>query len=216
MTLPRSPVREIRVAVVDDDTGTRAGLGSLLERAPGFRVVASYPDAESALADIAARQPDVVLLDINLPQLDGVECARRLKIILPQTQLIMLTVYEDNDRLFSSLLAGANGYLLKRTPPDRLLEAIREVHAGGSPMTPQIARRVVQHFRGQPPAQPDVGKLTTREKEVLDQLAHGYRYKEISGNLVMSLDTVRTHIRCIYEKLRVHSRTEAVVKYLRG
>jgi DNA-binding NarL/FixJ family response regulator len=216
MTQPRLPAKEIRVAVVDDDTGTRTGLCSLLERAPGFRVVASYPDAESALADIEAQQPDVVLLDINLPHMDGVECARRLKTMMPQTQLLMLTVYEDNDRLFNSLLAGANGYLLKRTPAERLLEALREVHAGGSPMTPQIARRVVQHFRGQHPPLPDVSKLTAREKEVLDQLAHGYRYKEISSNLAMSLDTVRTHIRCIYEKLRVHSRTEAVVKYLRG
>jgi len=210
--LPGNSVR----CFLEDDEGTRTSLVRLLSRASGFRVVASYGDGESALADLARQAPEVVLMDIHLPQMDGTECVRRLKALLPEAQFIMLTVYEDNDRLFNSLLAGANGYLLKRTPPARLLEAIREVRAGGSPMTPQIARRVVQHFRLRPAEPTTVSALTPREREVLEQLTRGYRYKEISDHLSISMDTVRSHIRCIYEKLRVHSRTEAVVKYLQG
>lgn len=204
-----------RVAIVEDNEGTRTSLASLLERAADFQVVGCYPDAESALGEAPARQPDVVLMDIKLPQMNGADCVARMKTALPKTQFIMLTVYADDESLFNSLLAGANGYLLKRTPPAKLLEAIRDVRAGGSPMTPEIARRVVQFFRSQAPNQNDLGKLTPREKQVLDQLAQGFRYKEVSGNLNLSMDTVRTHIRNIYEKLRVHSRTEALLKYLK-
>lgn len=206
----------IRIAIVEDNEGTRAGLISLLERAKDCVVVASYPDGETALADAPTRQPDVVLMDSNLPQMSGADCIARLKKLLPQTQFIMLTVYEDDERLFKSLLAGANGYLLKRTSPKKLVDAIHEVRAGGSPMTPEIARRVVQYLRGRPPAQPELGLLTPREREVLQQLAQGFRYKEVSANLNMSMDTVRTHIRNIYDKLRVHSRTEAVMKLVSG
>jgi len=204
-----------RVVIVEDNEGTRTSLASLLERAADFKVVGSYADAESALAEAPGQMPDVVLMDINLPQMNGADCVAQMKMTLPKTQFIMLTVYADDEWLFNSLLAGANGYLLKRTSPDKLLEAIRDVRTGGSPMTPEIARRVVQCFRQQSPNQDGLGKLTTREKQVLDQLAQGFRYKEISANFNLSMDTVRTHIRNIYEKLRVHSRTEALLKYFK-
>jgi DNA-binding NarL/FixJ family response regulator len=153
-------------------------------------------------------------MDINLPGMDGVECVRQLKGKIPDAQFVMLTVYEDNNRLFKSLMAGASGYLLKRTPPAKLLGAIREAHAGGSPMTPQIARRVVQHFRQVSAPREELPKLTPRETDVLNQLSQGFRYKEIVDNLGISAGTLHSYIRNIYEKLHVHSRTEAVVKYL--
>jgi DNA-binding NarL/FixJ family response regulator len=158
----------------------------------------------------------VVLMDINLPGIKGPECVRQLKRQLPAVQFLMLTVYEDSDSLFNSLKAGASGYLLKRTASARLLDAIRDVHAGGSPMTPQLARRVVQFFTRPAEAASPVASLTPGEKEFLDQLAHGYAYKEIADRMKISIDTVRSYVRTVYEKLHVHSRTEAVVKYLRG
>lgn len=204
-----------RVAIVEDNEGTRSSLIGILERAKDFQVVGSYADAESALAEAPSRRPDVVLMDIKLPQMNGADCVAAMKTTLPKTQFIMLTMYADDEWLFNSLLAGANGYLLKRTPPAKLLEAIHDVCAGGSPMTPEIARRVVQCFRRQSPKSDDLGKLTPREKQVLDQLVQGFRYKEVCGNLNLSMDTVRTHIRKIYDKLRVHSRTEALLKYFK-
>src|SRR6267154_896502 len=188
----------IKVAIVEDDEGIRSSLGALIRRAP------------------ALRPPDVVLMDINLPGLNGVECVRQLKSALPAVQFLMLTVYEDNDSLFNSLKAGASGYLLKRTASARLLDAIKDVHTGGSPMSPQLARRVVQFFSQ--PNQPDtsVSRLTPGERDFLDQLANGYAYKEIADRLGIRIDTVRSYVRTVYEKLHVHSRTEAVVKYLRG
>src|SRR5262245_63155417 len=166
----------IKVAIVDDDEGIRASLAALIRRAPSLRLAGDYPDAESALKEIPRRPPDVVLMDINLPGINGVDCVRQLKASTPQVQFLMLTVYEDSDSLFNSLKAGASGYLLKRTASARLLEAIRDVQAGGSPMTPQLARRVVQHFikastsEGESP----VSKLTPGEREFLDHLANGY------------------------------------------
>jgi DNA-binding NarL/FixJ family response regulator len=204
----------IRVALVEDHEDIRAQLAHTIGQNPSFDVVASYADAKAALADLPSRQPDVVLMDINLPGLDGVECVRRLKAKLPDTQFVMLTVYEDGNRLFDSLMAGASGYLLKRTPPDKLLAAIREVHDGGVPMTPEMARRLIRHFHETPPPAPQLQWLTPREKEVLQQLAKGFRYKEIEENLHVSGGTLRTYIASIYKKLQVHSRTEAVVKYL--
>jgi DNA-binding NarL/FixJ family response regulator len=204
----------IQVAIVEDDEEIRANLTHRISGSAAFSLVHSYPDAESALADLPQREPEVVLMDINLPGMDGVECVRQLKEKMPQVQFIMLTVYEDSNRLFQSLMAGASGYLLKRTPHTKLLAAIREVYEGGSPMTPQIARRVVQHFRKMPEPASDLKKLTPREKDVLDQLSKSFRYKEIVDNLGISNGTLHSYIRSIYEKLRVHSRTEAVVKYL--
>lgn len=208
--------KPIRVALVEDDEGIRSSLVSLIRRAPALKVAGEYPDAETALRDIPHQVPDVVLMDINLPGLNGVECVRQLKLSLPGLQVLMLTVYEDSDSLFNSLRAGASGYLLKRTASAKLLEAIRDVHAGGSPMTPQLARRLVQFFTAPAQAESALSRLTPGEREFLDQLANGYAYKEIADRMSISIDTVRSYVRTVYEKLHVHSRTEAVVKYLRG
>lgn len=208
---------QIKVAIVEDDEGIRSSLATLIRRAPAFRLTGDYADAETALREIPRRIPDVILMDINLPGINGVECVRQLKAALPAVQFLMLTVYEDSDSLFNSLKAGASGYLLKRTASARLLEAIRDVYDGGSPMTPQLARRVVQFF-SRPPAEEDasMARLTPGEREFLGQLANGYAYKEIADRMKISIDTVRSYVRTVYEKLHVHSRTEAVVKYLRG
>jgi DNA-binding NarL/FixJ family response regulator len=206
----------IKVAIVDDDEGIRSGLASLIRRAPALKLAGDYADAESALKEIPRRPADVVLMDINLPGMNGVECVRQLKAALPASQFLMLTVYEDSDSLFNSLKAGASGYLLKRTASARLLEAIRDVHSGGSPMTPQLARRVVQFFSKPSQGELEAARLTAGEKEFLDQLSKGYAYKEIADRMGIAIDTVRSYVRTVYEKLHVHSRTEAVVKYLRG
>ena len=206
----------IKVAIVDDDEGIRTSLVALIRRAPSLRLAGDYPDAETALKEIPRHPPDVVLMDINLPGMKGVECVRQLKATVPAVQFLMLTVYEDSDSLFNSLKAGASGYLLKRTASSRLLEAIRDVYGGGSPMTPQLARRVVQFFAKPPEGESPVSRLTPGEREFLDQLANGYAYKEIAERMTISIDTVRSYVRTVYEKLHVHSRTEAVVKYLRG
>jgi len=205
----------IQVAIVEDDEEIRSNLTHRIDGSSSFRLLCSCADAESALAELPVCKLDVVLMDINLPKMNGVDCVRILKSAMPETQFIMLTVYEDNNRLFQSLTAGASGYLLKRTSPTKLLSAIREAHAGGSPMTPQIARRVVQHFRQIPAPASELEKLSPRESEVLDQLAKGFRYKEIVDNLGISHGTLHGHISSVYEKLHVHSRTEAVVKYLK-
>lgn len=206
---------QIKVAIVDDDDGIRASLASLIRRAPNCELTGDYPDAETALKEIPRNPPDVVLMDINLPKMKGMDCVRLLKAQLPAVQFLMLTVYEDSDSLFTSLKAGASGYLLKRTASARLLEAIQDVHAGGAPMTPQLARRVVQFFTKPMDKASPVALLTPGEKEFLDQLANGYAYKEIADRMKISIDTVRSYVRTVYEKLHVHSRTEAVVKYLR-
>ncbi len=207
--------KSIHVAIVEDDEEIRANLTHRIGETAGFTLLGSFGDAEAALAQLPEQKPDVVLMDINLPGMDGVECVRQLKPKLPAAQFVMLTVYEDNNRLFKSLMAGASGYLLKRTAPAKLLAAIKEAHEGGSPMTPQIARRVVQHFQQMPEPASELQRLTPRETDVLNQLAKGYRYKEIVDNLNISSGTLHSYIRNIYEKLHVHSRTEAVVKYLK-
>jgi DNA-binding NarL/FixJ family response regulator len=204
----------IQVAIVEDDEEIRADLAHRIAGNGLFRLLGSFSDAESALANLPRCKPDVVLMDINLPGLDGVECVRRLKEKMPDVQFIMLTVYEDSNRLFKSLMAGASGYLLKRTEPSKLLDAIKEARDGGAPMTPEIARRVVQHFRQAPPPESQLPRLTPRERDILDQLSKGFRYKEIVDNLHISTGTLHSYISAIYEKLHVHSRTEAVMKYI--
>jgi DNA-binding NarL/FixJ family response regulator len=204
---------DIRVSLVEDDDDIRVSLATLISRAAGFQLTSQHPSAEEALERLPGLRPDVVLMDINLPGISGIECVRRLKGVLPETQVIMLTVYEDSDQIFQSLRAGASGYLLKRTPSSRILESIREASSGGSPMNSHIARKVVQYF-SQQPNRPDLEKLTSREVEVLEALARGHLYKEIADSLAISLDTVRKHLQSIYHKLHVHSRTEAVVKFL--
>jgi DNA-binding NarL/FixJ family response regulator len=208
---------QIKVAIVDDDEGIRTSLAALIRRAPNFKLAGDSANAETALKEIPRHPPDVVLMDINLPGMKGVECVQQLKAALPGVQFLMLTVYEDSDSLFNSLKAGASGYLLKRTASARLLEAIRDVHSGGSPMTPQLARRVVQFFSKPADGAPSsLSGLTPGEREFLNQLSNGYSYKEIADRMKISIDTVRSYVRTVYEKLHVHSRTEAVVKYLRG
>jgi DNA-binding NarL/FixJ family response regulator len=204
----------IKVAIVEDDEEIRANLTHRISGNAAFCLLRTFADGEAAVAELPRCKPDVVLMDINLPRMDGVECVRTLKPNMPDTQFIMLTVYEDNNRLFQSLTAGASGYLLKRTSPAKLAQAIREAYVGGSPMTPQIARRVVQYFRQMPEQAAELEKLAPRELEVLDQLSKGFRYKEIVDNLGISHGTLHSYIRNVYEKLHVHSRTEAVVKYL--
>jgi DNA-binding NarL/FixJ family response regulator len=205
----------ITVSIVEDIEQLRTTLARVLNRAEGFKCLSQYGSAEDALKDLAKVRPDVVLMDINLPGINGVECVRQLKQLLPQTQVIMLTVYEDTENIFSALAVGASGYLLKRTKSAELLEAIREVHRGGSPMTTHIARKVTQSFLRAGPSQQPTENLSQREQEVLDCLSQGFLYKEIAEKLGISYETVHTYIRRIYEKLQVRTRTEAVAKFLR-
>jgi DNA-binding NarL/FixJ family response regulator len=204
----------IRVCIVEDNDDMRESVAQVLNQAPGVQCMNTYASAEAAVQDLPAQRPDVALVDINLPGMNGIECVSRLKARLPQLQVLMLTRYEQSDMIFDSIRAGASGYLLKHTPADELILAVEQVHAGGAPMTMQIARKVISHFQQiQKPAS-EVEKLTPREQEVLTLLAKGYLYKEIAGNLGISINTLRNHLRTIYDKLHVHSRTEATVKYL--
>jgi DNA-binding NarL/FixJ family response regulator len=205
----------ISVSIVEDNDQLRATLARVINRAEGFRCLSQYPNAEEAVAALPRDRPEVVLMDINLPGMNGVECVRRLKALAPDCLVIMLTVYEDTDNIFNALAAGASGYLLKRTPAAELIEAIREVHRGGSPMTTHIARKVVQSFQRAAPAVQPTENLSPREQEVLDCLSKGFLYKEIADKLGISYETVHTYIRRIYEKLQVRTRTEAVAKFLR-
>jgi DNA-binding NarL/FixJ family response regulator len=205
----------ISVSIVEDNDKLRGTLARVLNRADGFRCVSQYPSAEDALKDLPNVKPDVVLMDINLPGMNGVECVRQLRPLLPQTQVMMLTVYEDTENIFNALAAGASGYMLKRTSSKELLEAIQEVQRGGSPMTMHIARKVVQSFQRTAAAMAQTENLSEREQQVLDLLSQGLIYKEIADKLQISYETVHTYIRRIYEKLQVRTRTEAVAKFLR-
>jgi DNA-binding NarL/FixJ family response regulator len=204
----------IRIAVVEDDKTVREGLQMLLNGSPGFSCVATYSNGEDAVAGLPMVIPDVALMDINLPGISGIECILALKEQKVPIQFIMLTVFEDSDDIFHSLSAGASGYLLKQTPPAKLLEAIQDVYRGGSPMSGEIARKVVQSFQHPLPDYAAANGLTKREDEILGYLVKGYFYKEIAGLLFISVETVRTHIRNIYEKLQVRTRSEAILKYL--
>jgi DNA-binding NarL/FixJ family response regulator len=205
----------IRIALVEDKKEIREGLNILISGSAGFECVASFADAETALKKLPSFDVDVILMDINLPNMSGIDCVKALKPKLAKTQIIMLTMYEDNEHVFEALKAGAAGYLLKRTAPAKILEAVKEVYSGGSPMSMQIARMVVQSFSEKPVSSNLDEKLTSRELEILAQLSKGLRYKEIGDNLFISVETVRTHLRKIYEKLQVRNSTEAVLKYLR-
>ncbi len=204
----------IRIAVVEDDKTVRDGLQMLLNGSPGFSCVAAFGSGEDALAGLPEAKPDVVLMDINLPGMSGIECIIALKEQNLTMLFIMLTVFENSDAIFQSLSAGASGYLLKQTPPAKLLESIQDVYHGGSPMSGEIARKVVQSFQHPPATAKQLPGLTKREEEILSYLVKGYFYKEIAGILFISTETVRTHIRNIYEKLQVRTRTEAILKYL--
>lgn len=205
----------IKVSIVEDDAWIRENLASRIGQTEGFICAGAYRTGEEAITRLPAQAPDVILMDINLPKMNGIECVRQLKGLIPTAQILMLTVYEDSDKIFNSLLAGASGYLLKRTPQAEILDAIADVHRGNSPMTGHIARKVVQYFNQRGGGISEVEKLSAREREVLDYLARGVSYKEIAAALTVSIDTVRVHIKGIYGKLHVHSRGEAVAKYFR-
>ncbi len=205
----------ITVSIVEDNEQLRTTLAKVINRAEGFRCVSHYGTAEAALEALPKDGPEVVLMDINLPGINGVECVRKLKQVAPSIMVVMLTVYEDTENIFNALAAGAAGYLLKRTKSAELLEAIREVRRGGSPMTTHIARKVTQSFQKVGPSQQPTENLSEREQEVLDCLSQGFLYKEIAEKLGISYETVHTYIRRIYEKLQVRTRTEAVAKFLR-
>jgi len=206
----------ITVAIVEDDRRVRESLSVLINGTENIRCVSSHSNGEEAIEHIVFKKPDVVLMDINLPGISGIECVRKLKAQLPQVQILMLTMYEDDEKVFQSLVAGASGYLVKRTSPSELLNAIQEVHSGASPMSGKIARTVVEYFHKQKQTSPQQEPLSRREEEILRLLSKGYRYKEIADALAISFETVRSHLKNIYDKLHVHSRTEAVVKYLRN
>lgn len=204
------------VAVVEDDSRVRESLCVLIEGANGFTCSGTYSTAEKALNAIPKAPPSVVLMDIHLPDISGIECVQRLKAACPTLMVIMLTVHEDDDAIFRALQAGANGYLLKRTPPTEILDAISEVHRGGAPMSSSIARKVIQSFHQEPPKaakDAEALTLTSRERAILELLAKGYFYKEIAAELGIQYETVHTHVRSIYQKLHVRSRFQAVAKF---
>lgn len=205
----------IQVMIVEDHDEVRRGLAELVDLAPGFRCVGAFRDAETALHHLETDHPDVVLMDIGLPGISGIEAVRRIRRDGGGPQVMMLTVYEDETRIVESLRAGATGYVLKTTPPPQLLDAIRTLCHGGSPMSSSIARRVTEFFHQQHTSADPAAELTPREREILALLVNGHRYREIATALAISLDTVRTHIRHIYEKMQVRSRTEATARYLR-
>jgi DNA-binding NarL/FixJ family response regulator len=204
----------IGVAIVEDDVPAREILADWIRSADGFQMTGEYDDAETAIAQLPHEKPSVVLFDINLPGMNGIECVRKLKPRLPDTQFLMVTVYEDANHIFNALSAGASGYLLKQMRRSELLDALKDVHAGGSPMSSQIARKVVQNFyRNETQNNGETVELSPREREVIELLARGYLYKEIASQLEISVQTVNTYIRRIYEKLHVRSRAQAVAIY---
>lgn len=206
-------MKNIRVSIVEDDPRIVALFVDWLNGSNGFICSGSHHSSELAFKNLANELPEVVLMDINLPGLSGVECVRQMKPVLPNTQFIMVTVYEDSEHIFAALSAGASGYLLKKTPKDELLQSIKSVFAGGSPMTGSIARKVVRHFHKPALAGIQEHNLSPRENQILGLLTQGYLYKEISGQLGISIATVNCHIRNIYEKMHVRSRAQAVAKY---
>ncbi len=205
---------KIRISIIEDDDATRRILTEIVTSTPNLELISQYDRCDPAIKGLPAEAPDVVLVDINLPEINGVEAVRRLKPEMPKTQFLMLTVYEDADHIFAALAAGATGYLLKGTRRNELLEAISQILAGGSPMSSGIARKVVQSFSKTTAPRSDLEILSPREQSVLDLLSKGYLYKEIADSLGVSGPTVSTYIRRIYDKLQVHSRTQAITKYL--
>jgi DNA-binding NarL/FixJ family response regulator len=206
---------EIRVLLVEDQRRTREGLARLIDGSPGFHVVGQYGSAEDALPRLAADKPDVVLTDLGLPGVSGIELVAQIRAQRPELPILVLTIHGEDELVFNALCAGACGYMLKDVMPARLLEAIRELYAGGAPMSPEVARRVVLMFQKFAPPRIEESQLTARELQVLHLLAEGHSYKSCADRLSLSLDTVRFHIRQIYERLHVHSKSEAVMKALK-
>lgn len=208
----KSKQMSISISIVEDQPDMRESLAEWVGSAPGLRCVGTHPSAEEALKEIPRENPDVVLMDINLTGMNGIQCVSRLKEKLPKTQVLMLTTYDDGDLIFDSLRAGANGYLLKNMPREELVTAVQQVHAGGAPMSLHIARKVINHFHRSQKTTSELEQLTNRELDILKLLAKGYMYKEIADHLGISMSTVRTHVTAVYEKLHVQSRTEAAMK----
>jgi RNA polymerase sigma factor (sigma-70 family) len=202
----------VKIAIVEDNKTTREGLETIVNLSPDYRCVCVCETAEEALRLIPKHQPEVVLMDIQLPNMSGVECVAQLKERIPSVQVIMVTVYQDPDRIFRALRAGASGYLLKRATPEQVLNAIRDVQQGGVPMSAEIARKVIAHFQNQTVTS-EVERLTPREREVLDLVVHGFSNKEIAERMSISVEAIRWHLKHIYHKLHVHSRTEAALKF---
>ena len=207
----------LKVVVVEDNDSIREGLKILIDGTEGYTCLESFSDCESMLKKIVKLSPDVLLMDIGLPGMSGIEGIKRVKAHLPALTILVLTVYEENDLIFDALVAGASGYLVKKTPPSKLLEAIKEAHEGGSPMSSHIARKVIDFFQKQKPVSPQKNNyiLTPREKEILTGLVEGHNFKFIADSLFISIETVRFHFRNIYKKLHVHSQSEAVAKAIR-
>lgn len=203
----------IKIAIVEDSKATSEGLERIVNLSPDYKCVCACTTAEDALRLLPQHQPEIVLMDIQLPGMSGIECVVRLKELLPDVQVIMLTVYADPDRIFSAIRAGASGYLLKRSATERLFQAIREVQAGGAPMSGAIARKVFGYFQGQTNSRTEAEQLSTREREILELIIAGLSNKEIAGRLSMSVLTLRWHLKQIYKKLHVHSRVEVVLKF---
>jgi DNA-binding NarL/FixJ family response regulator len=206
----------ISVCIIEDDHGLRETLAALLNGTTTFRCSGAYATGEKGLPGILADKPDIVLMDINLPGMSGIECVAKLKARIPALHILMLTTYEEGDLIFNSLRAGASGYMLKDSTPEELLQALDDVHSGGAPMSMPIARKVVQHFHRTQHSGSEIDQLSPREYEILSLLAKGFRYKEIAAKLDIAIGTLRTHQSRIYEKLHVQSRTEATVKFLHG
>lgn len=203
----------IKVAIVEDNKTLREGFETLLNRTPGFECVCTADTVADALKKIPKAHPDVVLMDIQLPDSTGVECTAKIKEMMPGVHIVIVTVYEDSERIFSALRAGACGYLLKRAQPERVIAAIQEAHEGGVPMTPEIARKVIGQFRGQATEQQQMESLSDREREVLEHVMHGLGNKAIADRMGVTVAAVKWHLQHIYEKLHVHSRTEAALKF---
>lgn len=206
----------IKVGIVEDNKTLREGFATLLNRSPGFQCVCTCETVAEALQKIPPAGPDVVLMDIQLPDSTGVECTAKLKLLMPKIHIVIVTVYEDSERIFQALRAGACGYLLKRAQPEKVIAAIKEAHEGGVPMTPEIARKVIGQFRQQVTTQSEVDNLTDREREVLELVMHGHANKAIADRLGVTVAAVKFHLQHIYEKLHVHSRTEAALKFKQG
>ena len=204
----------MKILIYEDDDKLRQSLTLLIDGTEGYSVVGGFPNCRNVEAEVGALRPDIVLMDIDMPEVNGIEGVERIKVKFPDVKILMHTVFDDNDKLFACLKAGANGYLLKKTSPAKLLEALQDIHTGGAPMSPGIARRVLATFHEMKPATEKYG-LTKREKEVLQLLTEGYTYKAISSECHISMDTVSTHLRHIYEKLHVNCGTEAVAKAIR-
>lgn len=202
----------ISICIVEDTIDILKGLECIIRKNPSFQLLKSFTNAEEAIKEIPTLEPDIVLTDINLPQKSGIECMREIKEVCPEVQFIMFTIYEDSDQVFEALKAGASGYILKNTPPEKIVESLVELHEGGSPMSPKIARKVLNSFNLESKKNQFNDLLTKKEIEILEQLSKGYLYKEIADKEHISISTVKTHLNHIYQKLQVQNRTEAINK----